>query len=222
MLTELLGGAYERHPVDMVVHGDVSIFDAISWSITPSPLMYIAGMLGKYESQIMFWLQRLGRDVALRDRIEEVRGAFDYIVLDSDDTYDGTVENALVAATGIIIPISTEHDSLDGAQELEGWTTRLRRDYPEMPQPRYFVSREPADGIRPETEDWLEDLGPDRVFQTRIPESIKKAPNDLRLPLRAWDRHDVWSAYEQLVDEVVQVFPPSGTRNAFDPKSLRT
>jgi chromosome partitioning protein len=54
----------------------------------------------------------------LRDRIEEVRGAYDLIFIDTPPTLGLITVNALVAANYVLIPIQSSYFALEGTDDL--------------------------------------------------------------------------------------------------------
>lgn len=218
-LTRIISDGDTKHDIGEVVFGDVPIQDAIYWSSTSSPLMYIPGGDGPREGEYMYWLQELHRDVVVRDRLQEVRDHFDYILIDTDFLFDGSVHAALVAATGILVPVTARSRSEYGAINVETWANRLRHEHPSIPKPLYFVSIEPENGLPDYREEWLQSLDESQVLETRIPELESKFVEN-GAPLVAWRSYLATAeAYERLIDELTRVFPPSAQRDVLDPRT---
>src|ERR1700752_5330416 len=59
-----------------------------------------------------------GREFRLREAIEKLRSAFDFIVLDCPPALDLLTLNALVAADAVLIPMQGEYFALEGISEL--------------------------------------------------------------------------------------------------------
>lgn len=54
----------------------------------------------------------------LKDRLEELRGAYDVVVIDTPPTLGLITVNALVAATHVLIPIQSSYFALEGTDDL--------------------------------------------------------------------------------------------------------
>jgi chromosome partitioning protein len=77
--------------------------------------------------------QELGMDVtrsgqlSLRQRLQEVAGVYDLVLIDSPPSLGMLTVNGLVAASHVVIPTQTEHLASVGIRALLGTLARLRR-----------------------------------------------------------------------------------------------
>jgi chromosome partitioning protein len=69
------------------------------------------------------------REFRLRDALEQVRPAFDFIVLDCPPALDLLTLNALVAADAVLIPMQAEYFALEGISELLDTMERIRESF---------------------------------------------------------------------------------------------
>jgi chromosome partitioning protein len=69
------------------------------------------------------------REFRLRDAIEPLRSAFDFIVLDCPPALDLLTLNALVAADAVLIPMQAEYFALEGISELLDTMERIRQSF---------------------------------------------------------------------------------------------
>ena len=67
-----------------------------------------------------------GREFRLREALKPVVGEYDYTLIDCPPTLNTLTINALVAATGVIIPIQCEYFALEGVSSLLQTIERLR------------------------------------------------------------------------------------------------
>jgi chromosome partitioning protein len=69
----------------------------------------------------------------LRDRIEEIRGKYDFIFIDTPPTLGLITVNALVAANNVLIPIQSSYFALEGTDDLLETIEKVRsRPNPEL------------------------------------------------------------------------------------------
>ena len=71
--------------------------------------------------------KRNGRELILRDKIEEVIHQYDYIIIDSPPALGPLTINALGAAHSVIIPVQCEYFALEGVVQLLNTMKLLRR-----------------------------------------------------------------------------------------------
>src|SRR5205085_9233029 len=66
------------------------------------------------------------REFRLRQAIDQIRGDFDFIILDCPPALDLLTLNALVAADSVLIPMQAEYFALEGISELLDTIERIR------------------------------------------------------------------------------------------------
>src|SRR3954463_11747831 len=98
-------------PVVQVVNGAALDPNARHLSVVPA-----AVGLASAEAQLM---NKLGRELRLRDQLLSVGDRYDFIMIDTPPSLGVLTINALVAATRVIIPTEARFFSLQGLQMLE-------------------------------------------------------------------------------------------------------
>jgi chromosome partitioning protein len=119
----------------------------------------------------------IGRERALEKALLEVRGNYDYILVDTPPSLGLLTINAFVAGTGVIVPVQCEYLSLRGLVQLENTLAMVRENLnpdvkiegilPTMFDRRTLHSREAVE--------ILEESFGDLVFKTRIRKTVRYA-----------------------------------------------
>jgi chromosome partitioning protein len=119
----------------------------------------------------------IGRERALEKALVGVRATYDYILIDTPPSLGLLTINALVAASGVIVPVQCEYLSLRGLVQLQNTLAMIRENLnpdvdiqgilPTMYDRRLVHSREAVDILR-------ENFG-DLVFNTKIRKTIRYA-----------------------------------------------
>jgi chromosome partitioning protein len=117
------------------------------------------------------------REFRLRDALEPLHTAYDYILVDCPPALDLLTLNALVAADSVLIPIQCEFFALEGISQLLDTIDRVRDSFEHglkiegvlltMYDDRTNLTRQVAADLR--------EFFKDEVFQTVIPRSIRLA-----------------------------------------------
>ncbi len=148
----------------------------------------------------------VGREMVLKDAVEEIRNDYDYILIDCPPSLGLLTVNALTMAKELIIPVQTEFFALEGMgklfQTVEIVKKRLNRDLkitgivPTMFDTRTNMSREVTEKIK-------EYFG-DRVYKTIIRKNVRLAEASSHgKPIVLYDPHSTGAQdYEALSKEV--------------------
>ena len=120
---------------------------------------------------------QMGRERALDKALVEVRGRYDYILIDTPPSLGLLTINAFVASTGVIVPVQCEYLSLRGLVQLENTLAMVRENLnphvsvegivPTMYDGRTLHAREAIEILE-------ENFG-DLVFSTRIRKTVRYA-----------------------------------------------
>ena len=70
----------------------------------------------------------IGRERSLEKALVEVRGSYDYILVDTPPSLGLLTINAFVASTGVIVPVQCEYLSLRGLVQLENTLAMVREN----------------------------------------------------------------------------------------------
>jgi chromosome partitioning protein len=149
----------------------------------------------------------IGRERALEKALVEVRGRYDYILLDTPPSLGLLTINAFVAADGVIVPVQCEYLSLRGLVQLENTLAMVRENLnpdvrvqgivPTMYDGRTLHAREAIE--------ILEEHFGDLVFETRIRKTVRyaEAPVKGSSVLRYDPTGPAAQAYRDLAKEVL-------------------
>jgi len=148
------------------------------------------------------------REFRLRQRIQELRDDYRFILIDCPPALDLLTLNALVAADAVLVPIQCEFFALEGISELMDTIDRIRTSFSHplrvegilltMFDDRTNLTRQVAADLR-------EFFG-DQVFQTVIPRSVRlaEAPSFGKTILSYDPRSRGAESYIQLAKEILQ------------------
>jgi chromosome partitioning protein len=149
----------------------------------------------------------IGRERALEKALAEVKEAYDYVLIDTPPSLGLLTINALVASTGVIVPVQCEYLSLRGLVQLENTLSMIRENLnphveiegilPTMYDSRTLHSREAVEILQ-------ENFG-DLVFDTKIRKTVRyaEAPVKGTSVLKYDPSGNAAEAYRQLAKEVL-------------------
>lgn len=114
------------------------------------------------------------RESKLRQALEEVRGEFDYTLIDCPPSIGLLSVNALTAADGYLVPLQTQYFALEGLSQLLRTADLIRQNLnPKLEEEGIVLTMQSYDRLSHEIEkDARSNLG-DRVLQTVIPKNVK-------------------------------------------------
>jgi chromosome partitioning protein len=153
-------------------------------------------------------MNKIGRERQLDLALEQVRGEYDYILIDCPPSLNMLTVNALVAANGVVIPMQCEYYALEGLSSLLDTIEQIRISVnPQiklegllrtMYDPRNNLSNDVSSEL-------IEHFG-DQVYRTVIPRNVRlaEAPS-YGLPILQYDKNSRGSmAYLALAGEVLR------------------
>jgi chromosome partitioning protein len=154
----------------------------------------------------------IGRERALEKALFEVRGRYDFVLIDTPPSLGLLTINAFVAATGVIVPVQCEYLSLRGLVQLENTLAMVRENLnpevriegilPTMFDRRTLHSREAVEILE-------ENFG-DLVYRTRIRKTVRyaEAPVKGSSVLKYDPTGTAAEAYRELAKEVLDGAKP--------------
>ncbi len=181
-----------RLPLTEVIH-ETEVHLAVSSIDLAGAELALAGMIG--------------RERALEKALRPVRADYDYILIDTPPSLGLLTINALVASTGVIVPVQCEYLSLRGLVQLENTLGMIRENLnpavaiqgilPTMFDRRTLHAREAVEILR-------ENFG-SLVFNTRIRKTIRyaEAPVKGSSVLKYDPSGEAAEAYRDLAKEVL-------------------
>ena len=154
----------------------------------------------------------IGRERALEKALVEVRGAYDFIMVDTPPSLGLLTINAFVAATGVIVPVQCEYLSLRGLVQLENTLAMVRENLNPGGQDR----GNPADDVRPAHAALARGRRDPRgeLRRPRLPTRIRKTVRYAEAPVKGLSvlKYDpsgaAAEAYRELAKEVLDGAKP--------------
>jgi chromosome partitioning protein len=149
----------------------------------------------------------IGRERALEKALVDMKGGYDYVLIDTPPSLGLLTINALVASNGVIVPVQCEYLSLRGLVQLENTLSMIRENLnphveiegilPTMYDKRTLHSREAVEILE-------ENFG-DLVFDTKIRKTVRyaEAPVKGTSVLKYDPSGKAAEAYRQLAKEVL-------------------
>lgn len=117
------------------------------------------------------------REFRLRDRIAEIRGKYQFILIDCPPALDLLTLNALIAADSILVPIQCEFFALEGVSELMDTIDRIRQSFhhPLQIEGILLTMYDDRTNLTRQVAADLKEFFGDEVFKTVIPRSVRLA-----------------------------------------------
>ena len=120
--------------------------------------------------------RKVRRDYVLADILEEVRGSYDWILIDCHPALHGLEINAMVAAEWLLVPVTPEILTLHGTHPVIEMLQEIQRGKPELDLLGVLLTR--VDNRNNMTADVREEVQrafKEKVFDTEIRTSVRLA-----------------------------------------------
>jgi len=152
------------------------------------------------------------REQRLRHALMKIQHKYDYILIDCPPSLNMLSINALVASTGVIIPVQCEFFSLEGISALVGTVEKVAKMANKNLRIEGIVQTmyDPRSMLTTDVETELREYFGDKVFKTAIPRNVRlaEAPSH-GLPAIVYDKNSKGAiAYMGLAGELIRRHKP--------------
>ncbi len=163
------------------------------------------------------------KESRLKDALDQVKGNYDFIMIDCPPSLNMLTVNAMVAARGVIIPMQCEYYALEGLTALMDTISGLR----ETMNPNLHIEGllrtmyDPRMSLTTEVSRQLINHFGDQVYRTVIPRNIRlaEAPSHGK-PVLSYDRNSRGAiAYLALAGELVRKHDVKGVSSTAERKT---
>ena len=194
---------------------DLSIYDAILNDADPQQVIHGTG--SAYVSMLPATIQLAGaeielvsvvaREMRLKEVIDKVKEAYDFILIDCPPSLGILTMNALAASKELLIPIQCEYYALEGVTKLLESTKMVKtRLNPELDVLGILMTMyDSRTSLSKQVVNEVSDYFGDQMFKTVIPRNVRlsEAPS-FGMSIFEYDDHSKGAkAYRELAKEVV-------------------
>lgn len=188
-----------------------SVYDSLIKG-TPLPVVEIAENLDLIPSSLELaraetdLSSKLMREAQLKNRIAEIAGDYDYILLDCPPSLGIITTNALVAATELYIPLTAEALPLKGLTMLDEVVGEIRQAInPRLELGGVFITRYNNRKLNKDVVEAISSRYGSKVFSTKIRENIALAEMPVTgMSIYEYDPNSNGATdYEALTEEIL-------------------
>lgn len=203
----------ERHVYDALI-GRCGLKEIVQHTLLPS-LDLIPSGRDLYGAEIEL-VSAFNRERRFERALEEVRGAYDLILVDCPPSLGLLTLNALTAADRVIIPLQCEYYALEGLAGLMETVELVRRELnPRLELEGILLTMvDRRNRLSQQVEDEVRSHFAEYVFDTQIPRNVRlsEAPSH-GLPILLYDAHSRGAvAYLHLAEELMTRLAPVMTQ----------
>jgi chromosome partitioning protein len=128
--------------------------------------------LAKLEAKLV---GELDAHFRLKDRLDAVKGSYDFILIDTPPALGLITVNALVAATHLLVPVQSSYFALEGTDDLLETVERIRsRPNPDLKLLGAVITlHDKRTTLARDVQQAIAEVFGDRIFQTTISRSIR-------------------------------------------------
>jgi chromosome partitioning protein len=162
-----------QHSMYDVLSGTLSLADVIvPTQITNLEIAPARISLAKLEAQLV---GELDGHFRLKDRIQALKGAYEFVVIDTPPALGLITVNALVAATHLLIPVQSSYFALEGTDDLLETVEKIRsRPNPDLKLLGAVITlHDKRTTLSRDVQKAVGEVFAGRVFETTITKSIR-------------------------------------------------
>lgn len=197
---ELVSGTLEVLLNEKTIEDAICHSDSCGYDLLPTN-----GDLTAAEVEL---LNELMREQRLRHAVLRVKDNYDYVIIDCPPSLNMLTLNALVAATGVLIPVQCEYFSLEGLSALVGTIEKVAAVANKALKIQGIVRTmyDPRSTLTVDVSNQLRSHFGDSLYRTVIPRNVRlaEAPSHGE-PVLVYDKNSKGAiAYIGLAGELVQ------------------
>ncbi|HEX7025718.1 MAG TPA: ParA family protein [Gammaproteobacteria bacterium] len=153
-------------------------------------------------------MNELAREQRLKIALDPIKNRYEYIIIDCPPSLNMLTLNALVAGTGVLIPMQCEYYALEGLTALMQTIENVRRTVNPKLQVEGLLRTmfDSRNNLAMDVSDQLKGHFPDRLYRTIIPRNVRlaEAPSYGR-PVLQYDKTSSGAlAYLALAGEILR------------------
>lgn len=189
-----------------VIINDISINDVVQKTNTKNLFVCPSNInLAGAEVELV---SMMSREQRLREKIEEIKDTYEYIIIDCPPSLGLITLNAFTAANSILIPLQCEYYALEGLEQLMNTVNIVKKHLNKELEiegallTMYDIRTNLSNQVVEEVKGYFKD----KVYKTVIPRNIKlsEAPS-YGLPITEYDKRSKGAkAYEKFTKEFLK------------------
>lgn len=204
-----MAASVDKHSLKLssceVLLNECSIEEAIHKTDTGLCVLGANGDLTAAEVTLM---NELAREQRLKQQLNKVMDQFDYVVIDCPPSLNMLTLNALVAATGVLIPMQCEYFALEGLSALMRTIESVQKSVnPDLKIEGVLRTMyDPRNNLAVDVSEQLTEYFGEKVYRTIVPRNIRlaEAPSH-GLPVIEYDKTSRGAlAYLALAGEILR------------------
>lgn len=197
---------------DLLLSG-ASVADVVV-NLTTPPLSVIPTTINLAGADLEMANYKVGREKLLKNKLDEVKEDYDYIIIDCPPSLGLLNTNALTAADSIIIPVQCEYYALEGLTQLLSTISLVQRLFNPslMIEGVLLTMFDTRTKLSFEVQQEVRKYFKERVYRSYIPRNVKlsEAPSQGKTIFEYAFHSEGSKAYVALAQEVLQANAKEG------------